>query len=260
MELPHQQVVTNDDIININIYQDIISFLKRLAEKPIKLTAIGNISLRDIEGLLAQLLTTKHVIDEHVKYNWKVRSEWDLQTLTQIKILLLVMDIIHKRKGYICLNKTGKTFLSQSPLQQYEQIVLTFWNKCNWAYFSNSNQVGPSSLPEVLQDIRSHLWKLFLQKGTSWIDYPTFCKSARDYFHLNEYLREPYAPEDREVRFLDIEYDLFKRNLELFGCIEIEEIQGNTNGMPASAVSDPHQLDYIFLQKPRANKRKIKTN
>ncbi|MDO8657638.1 MAG: hypothetical protein Q7K55_02780, partial [Candidatus Levybacteria bacterium] len=88
------------------------------------------------------------------------------------------------------------------------------------------SQVGPFSLPEVLQDIRSHLWKLFLQKGTSWIDYPTFCKSARDYFHLNEYLRDPYTPEDREVRFLDMEYDLFKRNLVLFGCIEIEEIQG----------------------------------
>lgn len=127
MELLHQQVVTNNDVINIDIYQDIIAFLKRLVEKPIKLTVIGNISLRDIKKLLVQLRTTKHIIDEHAKYNWKVRSEWDLQTLTQIKILLLVMGTIHKRKGYIYINKTGETFLSQcTPLQQYEQIVLTF--------------------------------------------------------------------------------------------------------------------------------------
>lgn len=226
MELSYQDLVTNNDIITIDIYQDIIAFLKRLAEKPIKLTTIGNISLRNIEGLLAQLRTTKHVIDEHAKYNWKVHSEWDLETLTQIKIILFIMGVMYKRKGYIHLTKTGKAFLFHAPLEQYEQIVFTYWNKCSWAYFSNASRVGPSSLPEVLQYIHGHLWKLFLQKGESWIDYPTFCKSTRDYFHLNEYLREPYTPEEQEVRFLDMEYDLFKRNLILFGCIEIEEIQG----------------------------------
>ncbi|MGI8420276.1 MAG: hypothetical protein ACR2LN_06590 [Candidatus Levyibacteriota bacterium] len=214
--------INNAQVQSIDFFHDFIAFLNWLSEKPIKRTITGNISLRDIGLLLPQLRTIQSVIDDHKKFNWRLHSEQELQTLTQIKVIAGNMYLIYRRKGTILLSKNGRGFLTNlSPVQQYEQMVLNYWYQVNWEYFTPSKTVKGQTLSELLQKKQNYFWSLFLQKGEQWIDYEKFCKTTRDYFNLHEYFDDAYLGADYEL-YSDIDFTLFYKNLVLFGCVETE--------------------------------------
>ena len=216
-------MIKDEDVNSIDFFHDFMAFLNWLKEKPIKRTITGNISLRDIELLLPQLKTAQHRINEYQKHGWRLHSEQDLQTLTQIKIIAEVMHITYKRKGMLFLSKNGKGFLTNlSSVQQFEQMVLYYWYRVNWEYFTPSREIKGQTLSELLQEKQNYFWLLFLQKEEGWIDYETFCKATRDYFQLQPFFQDAYLGENYEL-LSDIRHILFRRNLLLFGCVEIEE-------------------------------------
>lgn len=184
------------------------------------------ISLADIKSLLAEFKEQERM-REYQRFGWKIRREEELDFLEQIKIISEVMFVIYKRKGYFLLSKNGKAFLNNlKPINQYKEMVLHFWYRVNWGYFSRGREVRGLNLAEKLQQHQNQIWKALLLKGLDWIDYKFFCLSLADYLHLNEYFVSPYDQNRKE--FPDLNYELFYRNLLRFGCIELEKEKGKT--------------------------------
>lgn len=215
-------ILKDDSIESIDFYYDFIAFLRRLHNHPIKRTVTGNISLKDIEPLLKELKTTRKRIDEYNKFGWKLRTEQELQTLEQIKILAEVMRLIYKRKGKLYLSKNGLGFLKNlTPLQQYKQMILHYWYDLNWDYFYERKRINGLTLNDILQDNQDKIWHSLLCKNTQWIDYKKFCLALRDYFHLEPFFEDSYFDPEQEL-LMDIQYSIFRKNLLLFNCVETE--------------------------------------
>ncbi len=224
--MPDTYSLTAEEVESIDFFHDFMAFLHRLYEQPIRRTSTGNISLKDIQPLLEKLKTTKEHIDDYKKHGWRLHTEDELKTLQQIKILSEMMHLTYKRKGKLFLSKNGQGFLKNlTPIEQYKQMILYYWYRVNWDYFSGMRRVDSVSLINVLQENQNKIWHSLLNKDTQWIDYKKFCFSLRDYFHLQPFLEHPTFEPDDEL-FSDIEYALFGKNLLLFNCVEVEEAPG----------------------------------
>lgn len=211
----------------VDFFHDFILFLRYLQKQPIKRTLTGKISLSDIKPLITQF-RQQETVKEFQKYGWKLRREEELDFLEQIKIIAEMMFVIYKRRGYYGLSKNGKGFLEKlQPIDQYKEMVLHFWYRVNWGYFSRiGKDINGLNLAEKLQQHQNLIWKTLLAKGKDWLDYKLFCQSLTDYLHLEEYFINPYAPDGKDVP--DFDYELFYRNLVRFGCVELEEKQSKT--------------------------------
>jgi hypothetical protein len=210
----------------IDFFYDFILFLKRLEQQPIKRTITGTISLSDIKQLLLEF-KDQEKIQEYKEYGWKMRREEELDFLEQIKIISEMMFAIYKRRGFYYLSKNGKAFLQNlKPISQYREIVLHFWYRVNWGYFSFGKTICGLNLAEKLQENQNHIWKALFSKGTAWIDYAVFCQSLTDYLHLSKYFHDDYNSDIKDEMYSDIKHALFRKNLIRLGCVEIEEKQG----------------------------------
>ena len=212
---------TEPDPYAVPFFHDFMLFLTRLSKQPVKQTATGAISLTDIRSLLP-VFKQQETIKQFKEYGWHLRREEELEFLTQIKIISELMHLIYKRKGYLHLSKNGKGFLNNlDPLDQYTNMVMYYWYRVNWGYFSHGLRINDLNLAERLQQVQYHIWEALLSNGVNWQNYKSFCISLKEYFKLGPYF----------ARDLDIEYDmmfeinmaLFRRNLIRLGCVEIVE-------------------------------------
>jgi hypothetical protein len=213
--------ITDNEVEEIDFFHDFIIYLSYLEKNPIERTITGNISLKGIQEM-SKLFREQKVFEEYKKLGWKITTETQIQFLTQIKILAEVMYLTYKRKKKLLLSKNGKGYLHNiSPSTQYWNMVLHFWNKVNWTYFTPTREINGLSVSDVLQKNQHIIWQALLRKGDSWIDFEPFCQSLNEYFHLY-----PYNSGEDDAGFslhLDIELALIKRNLALFGCVTYEE-------------------------------------
>jgi hypothetical protein len=200
---------------------DFINYLKYLEKQPIKTTVTGNISLTNITALLDGF-QQREIFDDYQKFGWKIRSEDNLEFLSQIRIIAEIMKLTFKRKREIKLSKTGYNYLHDiDQLTQYLNMVLSYWSHINWDYFSPSREVGHETVVGTLQKNRKIIWTVLGRNGQGWIDFKAFADSLRDIFDLNKFYIGDY---DTDFSYyLDIEYGLFYKNLVRFGCVEIKE-------------------------------------
>ncbi|KKP81337.1 MAG: hypothetical protein UR81_C0001G0008 [Candidatus Levybacteria bacterium GW2011_GWB1_35_5] len=221
--MKNELVVTNDEVKSIPFFHDFIIYLKYLEEQPIKLTATGNISLKDIHEL-SKRFKEQEVFEEFKHFGWKITTEPQIQFLHQIKIIARVMRLTCKNKSVLSITKSGRGFLKNlSSLEQFNEMVLHYWYRVNWDYFTPTREIYGSSFSERLQDVQKSIWHTLLNKGTNWIDYSEFCKSVNLYFNFTPYFEDyPYSTPEEELKS-EIRHVLFRRNLVLFGCVEIEE-------------------------------------
>ncbi len=221
--MKNELAVTNDRVKSIPFFHDFIIYLKYLEEKPIRLTATGNISLKDIHELSKRFKEQK-VFEEYKHFGWKITTEPQIQFLHQIKIIAKVMHLTYKHKTTLSITKNGEGFLKKlSPLKQFNEMVLHYWYRVNWDYFTPTREIYGISFSERLQDVQKSIWHALLSKGTNWIDYSEFCKSVNLYFNFIPYFEDyPYSTPEEELKS-EIRHVLFRRNLVLFGCVEIEE-------------------------------------
>lgn len=209
------------DPYTVPFFHDFILFLKRLEQKPIRKTKAGNISLTDIQDFLTQCKQQER-IEEFKKYGWSLRREEELDFLTQIKIIAGVMYLTYNRKDYLKLSKSGRGFLHNiDSTMQYSAMVLHYWYRVNWGYFTFGREIQGKSIESILQNNQTIIWKALLEKGSYWHDYRTFCFSLRDYFNLHKHVADEH---DEEYELLsEIHHVLFRKNLLRFGCVEAEE-------------------------------------
>jgi len=214
-----------EEVNNNDFFHDFILFLKRLEEKPIKRTVTGNISLIDITDLQKGFRQQK-IFNEYKKYGWKIRTESEIDFLTQIKVIAEVMHLTYKRKNKIFLSKNGKGYLYNiDSITQHCNMVLDYWEGINWEYFSYSPEINGISAMEILQKNQYILWNAFLKKQDQWFEFKLFCQTIMTHFKLSDYYKNLY-----DLSFyLNIEYGLLRKNLVRFGCIECEERKDKHN-------------------------------
>ncbi|MCL5411953.1 MAG: hypothetical protein M1150_04460 [Patescibacteria group bacterium] len=216
-----QPTIKEDEVKKIDFFHDFIVFLKYLEKQPIQKTLKGNISLSDIEKL-GEIFRQRKAWDEHKEFGWKITSERNIEVLTQIKILAQVMRLTYDRKNKLLLSKSGKDFLYKLTFEeQLTAIVLTFWQKVNWDYFSAGREILGMSVTEILQENQLTIWEMLLNKGSGWSDYSVFCENIKKQLDLSPFYED--ADDYQWSLFMDIEYGLIYRNLARFGCIETEE-------------------------------------
>jgi len=205
----------NDQVLSVDYFYDFLQFLHYVDQGGCARTATGNISRKSINDLSHVFRNGKQLQFMDEKMKWKVRSENECYYLNQIRITAEAMYCIYKRKNNFFLSKNGKGFLINiEPYQQYEHMVLWFWNRVNWEYFS------PGKMTSVLQKNQMFIWNYLLQKSEEWIDFSVFCQSLKTYFHQEDIYNQSYDP-NHELH-LDIQYGLLERNLKRFGCIEAD--------------------------------------
>lgn len=209
------------DIEEVDFFQDFITFLHYLEKQPIKRTITGNISLNDIANL-QPLFREQKVFTEHKKYGWSIRTETEIEFLTQIKIIAEVMHLTYKRKNKLLLSKNGKAFLQNlEPVSQYKNMVLSYWREVSWSYIHPGRFIQEEAIADIFQYEQNLFWDTLLKNGDKWIDFVTFCKSLKEYLHLGKFYEDAYGMDDFEL-MLDIEYGLIERNIGRFGCVESE--------------------------------------
>lgn len=214
--------ILSEEAKNVNFFQDFMLFLRFLEKQPIKRTLTGNISLANITELLKQFKEQER-IEEYKKFGWSLRREQELDFLEQIKTIAEVMFLIYKRKGLLLISQNGRGFINKlDPIHQYQEIVLHFWYKTNWGYFSIGRVVNDYTLAEFLQYHQAEIWQTLLKSGPRWIDYKKFCYWLYNHLHLEKYIFHEYGDLEHELLF-EINLTLFRRNLVRLGCVEVVE-------------------------------------
>jgi tetratricopeptide (TPR) repeat protein len=213
-----------NDVLAVDIFNDFLAFLSRVDERPIKLTATGNLSLKDLEPLLSQFKTIGSSWQTAVAENCRPRSEEDISVLRMIRVLAQDLHLTRKQHDKLLSTKAGHSFLHLDPVNQYQQMVLVYWKEVNWAYFTAHTQ-AQSDLAQAIQRQQIHIWTLLAAKGADWIDYADFCQLLRKDLHLEPYLKQYYTSPEVALSS-GISVILLHFNLALFGCVELETKPG----------------------------------
>jgi tetratricopeptide (TPR) repeat protein len=216
--------LTDKDVLAVDFFHDFLAFLNRLKIRPIKRTATGNMSLKDIEPLLQTLKTVKPVLDHAKKMGWKARTEHEILSLNLIKIITDIMHLTYKKHDKLFLSKNGKAFLDDlSPIDQFSQLFQYYRQRVNWAYYTSFTE-KQEALANKLQALQDYIWKMIKEKGDGWIEYKSFCRTLRDEFQLQPLLEASYSNPD-DILYRRIDGILFSRILVLFNCVELETKQ-----------------------------------
>lgn len=219
MNIVTHRIVSDSSPYDVPFFYDFMLFLECLAKQPIKRTLTGAISLTDIQDLIKQFKNQEKV-QEYKEFGWRLHREEELGFLTQIKLIAEVMFLTYERKGLLLLSKNGRGFLENlDASKQYKEMVLHYWYKVNWGYFTPGREIGGYNLAETVQHYQTNIWKALSEKGLEWIDYKKFCHTFCRQLQLEPYMDKDYDP---YLRF-EISLILFKRNLERFGCVEVIE-------------------------------------
>lgn len=216
-----QLIIHDMSPYDVPFFCDFMLFLERLSKQAIKRTVTGLISLTDISDLMKQFKEQEQ-IEEYKKFGWSLRRESELGFLTQIKLIADVMFITYNRKGLLLLSKNGRGFLKNlDVVKQYKEMVLHYWYKVNWGYFTPGRTVNDFNLAETLQHYQTGIWKVLLENGSEWIDYKQFCYMLYEQLHLDLFIDDEFGLEHNFLFELDL--ILFKRNLQRFGCVDVVE-------------------------------------
>ena len=233
-------MITNDQVLAVDYFHDFLKFVKFVREKPLTRTATGNVALKELEALSKIFRQGKQLIFLDEGFGWKVRSEMDCQYLHQMRVTAEVMNLIYKRRGEFRLSKNGLGYLTKiEPANQYQAMVLSFWNQVNWNYFN------PDQITKALQHNQTFIWQNLLRAGNDWLEFKPFCQALKISLNLERFYQKEELDPDFML-YLEIRHGLLKR-LQLFGCIETEIKKGERDWQDELARFRPTNLGlYMF--------------
>lgn len=216
--------LTDKEVLAVDIFHDFLALLNLLKERPIKRTATGNISLKDIDTLLQTLKTVQPILKHTKEMGWQIRREDEILPLHLIKTMADIMHLTYKKHDKLFLSKNGRTFLDKlMPSDQFTQLFQYYRQRLNWAYYASFTEKH-EAFAHLLQTQQDHIWRRLTEKGTAWIEYKMFCEALRDDLRLQTLLEESYTTPE-EILYRRIDTHIFSRILSLFGCVETETKQ-----------------------------------
>jgi len=199
-------------------FHDFLLFLQEVGRQPFRLTEKGNLRLGDI-----------HYLGEHFHQDiyhrhsdgaqWYVRSETGVRPLRRIRLLAQSMWLTEVHKRNLLLSIRGKAYLAHtSPKEQFEQLILWYLQRYDWTEWYTYR----AEIATALQGAQPFLWRYFLSRKDSKIDFPRFLTGLREYFGLDALIDDPYPSSDH-VRW-PVEQMLVK-DMRLFGLLAVESVK-----------------------------------
>jgi hypothetical protein len=196
-------------------FHDFLLFLQEAGRQPFHLTKIGNLRLGDIHYFgehFKQDIYHRHIDGER----WYVRSEIDVPPLRRIRLLAQAMRLTETRQRKLPLSIRGKAYLADTSLKrQFEKLILWYLKRYDWTSWYTYR----AEIAATLQWSQSILWRYFLARKDSTIDFNRFLAGLREYFGLDALIHDPYLISDG-VRW-PVEQMLVK-DLRMFGLLAVE--------------------------------------
>lgn len=199
-------------------FSDFLLFLKTIKEKGfLGLTKTGNLKRQEIDSFGSVFKIDIYHRDEKGNKMWGIWTEDEVPHLIRIRLIAKVMNLTYQRKDKLLLSKNGQAYLVNIDEQtQFEQMVLWYFNRCNWGY----QHCYLDNLAELFQDSRQMLWQYFQFQNNQWLEFKTYVEGIRSYFHLALKSNEYHDHVEWAVERVII------KDLQLYGLLEYEETMG----------------------------------
>jgi hypothetical protein len=212
-----QEIRIQHEITANAFFHDFLLFLKEAGRDPFRLTEKGNLRLGDI-----------HFFGEHFQQDiyhrdidgeaWHVRSETDVPPLRRIRLLAQSMRLTETRQRKLLLSIRGKAYLANtSPTEQFEKLILWYLKCYDWTEWYGHR----AEIAAALQGAQRFLWRYFLSRKDTAIDFSRFLSGTREYFGLDALSDEPYF--SSSVRWAVAQ--MLVSDLRLFGLLSVDSVQ-----------------------------------
>jgi hypothetical protein len=202
-------------------FHDFLLFLQEAGRQPFRLTERGNLRLGDIHYLgehFHQDIYHRHSDGEQ----WYVRSETGVRPLRRIRLLAQSLRLTQAHKRKLRLSIRGKAYLAHtSPKEQYEKLILWYLQHYDWTEWYTYR----AEIAAALQGALPFLWRYFLARKDSNIDFTHFLAGLREYCGLDALIDDPSSIYD-DVQW-QVEQMLVK-DLRLFGLLAVESVKYNS--------------------------------
>jgi hypothetical protein len=201
-------------------FHDFLLFLQEAGRDPFRLTEKGNLRIAEIHYLgehFQQDIYHRHIDGER----WYVRSETDVPPLRRIRLLAQHMRLTETRQRTLLLSIRGKAYLAHtSPKSQFEQLILWYLQRYDWTeWYTHRAEIGT-----VLQSAQRFLWRYFLARKDTKIDFSRFLSGVREYFGLDALSDEPYFSSSVHWAVKQ----MLVRDLRLFGLLSVDSVKGGS--------------------------------
>ena len=202
-------------------FHDFLLFLQEAGREPFRLTEKGHLRLGDIHYLgehFHQDIYHRHSDGEH----FYVRSETGVCPLRRIRLLAQSMRLTETHQRKLLLSKRGKTYLAHtSPKEQFEQLILWYLQHYDWTEWYTYR----AEIAAALQGALPFLWRYFLSRKDSKINFTRFLAGLREYFGLDALIDDPSSFYD-DVQW-QVEQMLVK-DMRMFGLLAVESVKYNS--------------------------------
>ena len=132
------------------------------------------------------------------------------------------MRVTEARHRKLTLSIRGKAYLADTSAKyQFEQLILWYLQRYDWTEWYTYR----AEIAAALQGALPFLWRYFLSRKDSKIDFPRFLAGLREYFGLDALIHDPYLS-NYSVRW-PVEQMLVK-DLRLFGLLAVESVKYNS--------------------------------
>jgi hypothetical protein len=139
------------------------------------------------------------------------------------------------RQRKLLLSIRGKAYLANtSPKHQFEQLILWYLQRYDWTAWYDSR----AEIAAALQGAQRFLWRYFLSRKGTKIDFSRFLSGIREYFGLDALSDEPYF--SSSVRWA-VE-QMLVRDLRLFGLLSVDKQNpqnSRRNALPTERINGP---------------------
>jgi len=213
------EIVIQKEIAANALFHDFLLFLEEAGRKPFQLTKTGNLRLADIHYLGEHFALDIYRRDESGAIWRPVRSERDVLYLTRMRFIAEGMRLTAPQQGKLSLTIKGKAFLAGiSPQAQFEELTLWCLQRYDWGEW----YAHRAELARALQRAQRFLWRYFLYRKDTRIEFPQFLAGLRRYFGLDALVPDPSLYIDDVLWAVK---QMLIQDLRLFGLLAVDSVK-----------------------------------
>lgn len=214
---------SDEEVESNPFYKDFLSFLEYIKIHSPKLTATGNLNLKDLAEINECLIRKKVMEEKFGKYIHRVRSEFEMPYIEILDVMVQVMGLCRKfKKRLILIKSAEKKFSPLSHKVKFKLLWDVYIRDLNWAYIQYLE--NEAEISEVLQDCQNLIWLMLRdydrEADCGWISLEHTLETIRKEFNIGW---KTYSGDNIESARWGIKTVIFRKLLEIFDFVEINK-------------------------------------
>jgi len=218
--------VTDNEVELNAFYKDFMSFIEYVKNNSPKLTATGNINLKDLAGINECMIRKKNWEEKLGEHIYRIRSENETPYIRTINITAQGMSLCRKFKRKLIFSQAiWKKFSVLPSSARFMLLWESYIRELNWAYIQYME--NEAVIAEVLQALQNYIWLMLrdydISSGYGWISIEHTLETIRKEFNIG--WSTAYG-DNAELARWAIKTVIFGRLLEVFDFVEIDKKAG----------------------------------